>query len=254
MEARTRVGVSRSVLAFALALVVAVTGVATYVTLNSSGPPGSTSSASSSAPGGSTSLLALPEISMVPPPPSIPLISPGETQNYSAIQVQASGTSLNGTLTMKVTSPSGLSFLLNQASVALSGNTQFIPVVLKADPGMSIGNYSVTVQFSSGGFASENKTFTVGVVADLVVMQAVAFHPQNITVSKGTRVTWMNLDSTIGCCDPGNHDVYFLSGANASSPLMKRYDTWSYTFGADGTIEYYCSIHPYMKGQVSVTG
>jgi plastocyanin len=71
----------------------------------------------------------------------------------------------------------------------------------------------------------------------------------------GTSVSWINLDSTIGCCDPGSHNVVFLSGANAFSPTLKRLDSWSYTFGTQGIVEYYCSIHPLvMKGQVTVAG
>ena len=112
----------------------------------------------------------------------------------------------------------------------------------------------MTVETFSSTVAAKNQTFTIGVVPMLVIMQNLAFHPQNITVAKGTAVTWLNLDSTIGCCDPGNHDVSFTSGANATSPILTRYENWTYTFGTDVVVDYYCTIHPYMKGQVTVTG
>jgi plastocyanin len=182
------------------------------------------------------------------------MISPGQTQNYSLIQVSAAGSGLSGNVTVRAFPPTGLSLVLSQTSVPLSGN-QSIPVVLKAAPGLSPGNYSVTIETSSDAIPAKNQTFNVQVVPMLVIMLDLAFHPTNITVPRGTPVTWLNLDSTIGCCDPGYHTVSFLSGANATSPILKRFNSWSYTFGTDGLVDYYCTIHPaVMKGQVTVTG
>jgi plastocyanin len=125
---------------------------------------------------------------------------------------------------------------------------------LKADPSVSPGEYKVSVETSSASVPALKQTFTIEVVPVLVIIQGLAFHPQNITVPKGTAVWWINLDSNLGCCDPGNHNVVFLSGANASSPIMKRLDTWSYKFDAVVTVDYECTIHPLMKGQVAVPG
>ena len=233
METRARAGVSRTALAAALVAIVAIAGVAAYFVL---------------APHSSAPL----NVTLTAVPPTL-LISPGETQNYSSVLVSASGPA-NGTLTVRAFSPSGLSVALNQTSVPLSEVAQSIPIVLKASPGMSPGNYTVTIETSSSSGSSSNETFKVQVVPMLVIMQDLAFHPGNITVARGTPVTWLNLDSTIGCCDPGYHTVSFLSGANATSPILKRFNWWTYTFGADGVVDYYCTIHPYMKGQVTVTG
>jgi len=215
-----------------------VAGIAVYAT-------GTSSPSSSSAVPASVTVTAI---------PPAPLIAPGQTQNYSMIQVLVAGPELNGTLKVSVFAPEGLSLILNQSSLSLSESPQAIPVVLKADRGLPPGNYQVTVETSSRTIPANNHTFTVDVVPMLVVMQDLAFHPQNITVSSGTPVTWMNLDSTIGCCDPGNHDVSFQSGANATSPILTRLETWSYTFEAAGVVEYDCTIHPFMKGQITVTG
>lgn len=248
LEGRARAGVSRVVLAAALVAVVAVAGVAAYFTLAPSAPSTTTRpSSASSALTVSVNII----VTVVPP---LPLIAPGQTQNYSLIQVTAAGAGPNGTVSVRAFSPSGLSVVLNQTSVPISESPQSIPVVLKAKSGISTGNYSVTIETSSSAVPARNQTFEVQVVPMLVVMQYLAFHPQNTTVTKGTQVTWLNLDTTIGCCDPGYHDVSFLSGANATSPILKRYESWSYTFGTDGEFDYYCTIHPFMKGQVTVTG
>jgi len=245
---RARIGVSRIALTAALVAVVAIAGVAAYIAL---APSGQASSTRTSSPTSSSS--APPSITLTAVPSS-PLISPGETQNYSSILVSATGPGPNGTVMVRAFPPSGLSLVLNQTSVPLSEVAQSIPIVLRASPGISPGNYTVTVETSSSAVPASNETFEVQVVPMLVIMQALAFHPANITAARGTPVTWLNLDSTVGCCDPGYHTVSFLSGANATSPVLKRFDSWSYTFSTDGAVDYYCTIHPFMKGQVTVTG
>jgi plastocyanin len=248
--AHSRVGLSRTALVVALVVVVAIAGLGAYVAF---APSGQAATRTSSATSTSSTSSPAPSVTVAVVPPS-PLVSPGETQNYSLVQVSVAGSGLGGTLNLEAFPPSGLSLVFNQTSVPLSGGNQSIPVALKAAAGLSPGNYSVTLETSSSAVAATNRTFTVQVVPMLVIMQDFAFHPQNVTVTKGTRVTWLNLDSNIGCCDPGEHDVSFSSGANETSPLLSTFETWSYAFGSDGVYGYYCTIHPFMKGQVTVTG
>jgi plastocyanin len=250
LKSEGRVGVSGTALAVALVAVVVVAGVGAYLVLAPSGKPSSSATSSTSTTSTPTTALSV----AVAAVPASPLISPGETQNYSSIQVSASGSGLNGTASVSAFAPTGLSLALNQTTIPLSEGGQSIPFVLTASSGISPGNYTVTIQVSSGAAQARNQTFVVRVVPMLVVMLDVAFHPSNITVPKGTAVTWLNLDSTIGCCDPGYHTVSFTTGANATSPVLKRFDSYTYAFGADGVFDYYCTIHPYMKGQVTVTG
>ncbi|MGH9920109.1 MAG: plastocyanin/azurin family copper-binding protein [Nitrososphaerales archaeon] len=233
-----------------LVAVIAIAGLGAYVVL-APATTTRTSSTTSSTSTSSSSSAASVTVAVVPPSP---LVSPGETQNYSLVQVSVGGAGLSGTLNLEAFPPSGLSLTFNQTSVPLSGGTQSIPVVLKAAAGLSPGNYSVTLETSSSVAAATNQTLTVRVVPMLVIMQDFAFHPQNITVTKGTQVTWLNLDSNVGCCDPGEHNVSFSSGANETSPLLSTFETWSYTFGSDGVYGYYCTIHLFMKAQVTVTG
>jgi plastocyanin len=233
-------------MAIALIAVVAAAGTAVYLTSLPS--PSSTTISTSSATSSANPSLA---ITLVP---NVPLIAPGQTQNYTSIEVSSNdGSRLTGTVEVKAIAPSGLSMILNGSSIAVANNPQSIALKLKADLATQPGMYRVIVEASSAGVVSSNKTFTVEVVPALVIIQGLAFHPQNITVSRSTPVYWINLDSNIGCCDPGNHNVVFLSGANASSPILKRFDRWTYTFAAAGTAEYECTIHPLMRGQVTIS-
>jgi len=187
--------------------------------------------------------------------PAVPLIAPGQTQNYTSIEVSSPlGEVLNGTLEVRAFAPRGISIVLNESSVSLANNPQTIPLRLKADLGVPPGEYKVRVEATSASVATLNRTFSIEVVPALVIIRGLVFLPQNLTIPRGTSVSWINLDSNVGCCDPGNHNVVFLSGSNASSPILKRLDNWSHTFDAPATFGYECTIHPFMKGQVTVTG
>jgi len=247
LEERARLGISRVALAFALAAVVGVAGIAIYETSILSPPTATLQSPSEGSSSHGSIVLKI--------APSMPLIAPGQTQNYTFIEVSsAAGAMLNGTLVVSALAPRGISIVLNESSVSLANNPQTIPFRLKADPGIALGEHNFRIDASSAGFPALNQTFSIEVVPALVLIQGLAFHPQNITVSKGTPVSWINLDSNVGCCDPGSHNVVFLSGSNASSPILKRLDTWSHAFDAPSSLGYECTIHPFMKGQITVTG
>lgn len=71
-----------------------------------------------------------------------------------------------------------------------------------------------------------------------------AFSPAEMTVAKGATVTWTNRDSvehtiTSGLFDSGN---------------IKNGESFSFAFTQAGAFEYHCSIHPSMKGKITVTG
>ena len=71
-----------------------------------------------------------------------------------------------------------------------------------------------------------------------------AFSPAQITVNKGDTVVWTNNDTA----------PHTVTGDNGGpdSPTLQNGATYSYTFNTAGTFPYYCSIHPMMKGIVTV--
>ena len=71
-----------------------------------------------------------------------------------------------------------------------------------------------------------------------------AFKPDTITVPVGTTVVWENNDDI-------PHTVVSLNGTFRSQALDTE-DKFSFTFGKAGTFEYFCSLHPHMKGKVVV--
>ena len=75
-----------------------------------------------------------------------------------------------------------------------------------------------------------------------------AFSPASITVHVGDTITWTNQDTA-------PHTVTSSSGpAKLDSPQLEKGQSWSFTFTKAGDYEYYCAVHPDMKGKVIVVG
>lgn len=90
-----------------------------------------------------------------------------------------------------------------------------------------------------------------GVGADEVVigMRNFSFTPNQVTVSAGTRVTWVN-------CEPpntpdGDHTSTSDNGV-WDSPLLDRGEIFQRTFDETGDFPFHCTPHPFMQGTVTV--
>jgi plastocyanin len=70
------------------------------------------------------------------------------------------------------------------------------------------------------------------------------FAPALLTVKTGTTVRWLNEDDI-------PHTVASSTRAFKSKALDTD-DSFSFTFGAPGTYEYFCSLHPHMKATIVV--
>lgn len=79
-----------------------------------------------------------------------------------------------------------------------------------------------------------------------VTIQDFFFAPAQITVQPGTTVTWVN-----GGQAP--HTVTADDGSFDSETLQPG-QSFSFTFQSAGTFTYFCEIHPFMTGSVTVGG
>jgi len=77
-----------------------------------------------------------------------------------------------------------------------------------------------------------------------VTIKQMQFNPPRIVVKKGSTVNWQQADRM-------PHDVK-ANDKSFASPRMRQGDTFSQTFDEPGTYDYYCSLHPRMRGQVVV--
>ena len=87
-------------------------------------------------------------------------------------------------------------------------------------------------------------TANVSIVGGAQTLTISAFHPDPITVSSGTTVTWMNHDET-------SHTTTSDTGVWDSGIVVPG-GTFSRTFTSTGSFSFHCSIHPNMVGTVLV--
>ena len=147
------------------------------------------------------------------------------------------------------------------------GALGYINIVGTSNPAFfsSIKNATITSTMTMN-MTSEtvsNNTTSTSSNATTVLIVNYAYAPADLTIPVGTTVTWVNQDSvghTVTEGDPNspkpaNLRVFDSSGeaVNGKVALISAGESWSYTFTTPGTYEYYCIVHPYMIGHVTVT-
>ncbi len=71
------------------------------------------------------------------------------------------------------------------------------------------------------------------------------FNPMHLTVKKGTKVTWTNMDIA-------KHNIVADNGGMPNGPLIGKGESYEYTFDTVGKIAYHCDPHPYMLATITV--
>jgi plastocyanin len=73
-----------------------------------------------------------------------------------------------------------------------------------------------------------------------------SYNPNPIEIKVGDMVTWINDDSSA-------HTVTSSNDSTFDSDIMRRGETFSFTFDNVGEYPYFCTLHPSMVGTVIVT-
>ncbi len=95
-----------------------------------------------------------------------------------------------------------------------------------------------------GGTSSDGGPATVSGAGAQVTMKDIAFHPADLTVNRGTTVTWTN--------DDGVDHTVTANDKTFDSSNVSPGQSFSFTFDQSGAFDYHCSIHPGMTGRVTV--
>jgi plastocyanin len=103
----------------------------------------------------------------------------------------------------------------------------------------------------NGATTNNQQTSSKSVSANQVTIQNFAFSPADITVKKGTKVTWTNRDSTPHTITQDDNQPAGSPGLDSKG--LSNGESYSATFDQTGTFHYHCSIHPEMTGSVTVT-
>jgi plastocyanin len=93
-----------------------------------------------------------------------------------------------------------------------------------------------------GGFAAADEP-ALASRAKTVSIDGFAYRPATVTVSRGTRVTWVNSDGV-------KHTATRASSFDTGR--IKPGKSATVRFGQRGTFRYHCKIHNFMKGKIVV--
>ena len=78
-----------------------------------------------------------------------------------------------------------------------------------------------------------------------VLIQDFSFKPAHITIKRGTKVRWINKDSTA-------HTATANNGRSFDSGRLGPGQSYTHTFKRAGKKPYHCEIHPDMRASVVV--
>jgi plastocyanin len=105
-----------------------------------------------------------------------------------------------------------------------------------------LGTFRYKQKYAAAGQAGVTPGTTTDVSVNIIDFD---FAPPDITVPAGTKVTWTNKDAS-------SHTVADEGRRAFSSEVLRTGNSFSFTATSPGTIRYLCTLHPLMKGTITV--
>jgi plastocyanin len=102
----------------------------------------------------------------------------------------------------------------------------------------------------------DNQTsFNVSIVLGAISRTTDAYQPNPAYIQSGQAVIWTNNDNFIHTVTHRSMNVDIQSSPPPlfDSGIMDRGQSFAHTFNTEGRYDYYCTIHPWMVGQIYVT-
>jgi len=110
---------------------------------------------------------------------------------------------------------------------------------------LSIACTALVIAACAGREDNSDATPTVIDTGEITIeIRDFLFEPPNVSIPAGTEVTWVNHDAA-------PHDATH-DDRDWEIDRLNRNDNDTLTFDTSGTYTYHCSIHPYMKGTITV--
>lgn len=128
---------------------------------------------------------------------------------------------------------------IRKSSVALAAG---LIAAIGAGCGSSGGSSSTASSSATSSAAAPSAHVAHGQVK--VAIRSYAFHPANLAVATGTKVTFTNYDSTA-------HTATGRSGGFDTGSLADHASR-TITLSKPGTYSYYCQFHAFMTGTITV--
>jgi plastocyanin len=117
-----------------------------------------------------------------------------------------------------------------------------VPTTEATIPATTVTTIVPTVQVTATILNQTNVSITI---------RNYAFSPQYVTISKGTTITWTNMDPIPHQIINDPTGTSGLGQMFRSSPLEMG-QSYSFTFTSPGMFPYHCNIHPNMRGKFEV--
>jgi plastocyanin len=140
---------------------------------------------------------------------------------------------------------------LSAVTISISivvASLMFAPIILRPnDANASLGLFSL---FSENIVASYVSRIPPGAAFEGNLFH---YYPEDIAVPAGTTVAWFNDDpGQLHTVTSGTSDDESISGKIFNSGGIPYGSFFQYTFDQAGTFHYYCAIHPWITGSVTV--
>lgn len=140
--------------------------------------------------------------------------------------------------------------LASLSSILLAACSQEAKESYNTKPTSAMPEAGKAAAYDKGNGAATNASPVAGDKAkesageNQVVIQNFAFKPANLTVTAGTKVTWISKDDS-------PHTVT-STDKRFNSNALDTNNQFSFVFNDKGSYNYFCSLHPQMKGQITV--
>lgn len=120
-------------------------------------------------------------------------------------------------------------------------------VVVGAGAYLALHKNNSTNNSTMNSMTNHNSSSEQAQSTNKVSISNFAFSPANITVKKGTTVTWTNEDSIAHTVTETDNQT----GPNSND--LAKGKSYTFTYNTAGTFKYHCTVHPEMVGTVTVT-
>ena len=115
----------------------------------------------------------------------------------------------------------------------------------------SMSNFSMTRSNKTTTADGDNILYA-SIVIGAISRTTDAYQPNPIYLKEDKMVVWTNNDYNLHIVTQGRLSVGIDTALRFDSGILSRGQSFSYIFDKEGTYNYYCTIHPWMVGQVVV--
>lgn len=126
--------------------------------------------------------------------------------------------------------------------------TSNYPAMTGPSTGTQVQAAPVASQMPHMNMTNKTSAPTIGPTATTnaneILIENFSFKPATLSVKAGTKVTWVNHDDEPHTAT--DDDQRF------NSKTLDTNDQFSFTFTQPGTYNYFCALHPKMRGQIIV--